>query len=438
MLALEGGARVVPEGAIAPWPPITDADRDAVLRALDASTPWHWPMRAVQDLEAAWAEFTGMRHALAANSGTAALHMCVAACGVEPGDEVLVPADTFLASASCVLQANAIPVFVDVDPVTYNLDPDRIEERVTERTRAIVAVDLNGLPADYDRLRAVARRHDLHVIEDGAQAHGATYKGRPVGALGDLASCSLNGSKCLSALAEGGLFTTDDDRWRDNAARVLMFGEELKGQSREYNARIMGWNYRLDPLEAAFARSQLQRLPEMSRVRSANGAHLSRALADVPGVRTPVVPEGSTHVYFFYPLLVEPEALGLDASEVPPAAFRRALKAALRAEGLAIDEWQLQPVPGQTLFQELRGYGRGCPWSCGHARPGVGYRPQEYPVALDICERRLVMGASFSSFGPPNGTGLMDLYAEAFHKVLVDHRAALVELARRDGGERGA
>jgi dTDP-4-amino-4,6-dideoxygalactose transaminase len=388
---------VVPEGAIAPWPPITDADRDAVLRALDASTPWHWPMRAVQDLEAAWAEFTGMRHALAANSGTAALHMCVAACGVEPGDEVLVPADTFLASASCVLQANAIPVFVDVDPVTYNLDPDRIEERVTERTRAIVAVDLNGLPADYDRLRAVARRHDLYVIEDGAQAHGATYKGRPVGALGDLASCSLNGSKCLSALAEGGLFTTDDDRWRDNAARVLMFGEELKGQSREYNARIMGWNYRLDPLEAAFARSQLQRLPEMSRVRSANGAHLSRALADVPGVRTPVVPEG-----------------------------------------LAIDEWQLQPVPGQTLFQELRGYGRGCPWSCGHARPGVGYRPQEYPVALDICERRLVMGASFSSFGPPNGTGLMDLYAEAFHKVLVDHRAALVELARRDGGERGA
>lgn len=427
MLAVNGGSRVVPEGAIAPWPSVTDEDREAVMNALDGATPWRWPVEPVQELEAAWAEYVGCKFAVACNSGTAALHMGVAACGIEPGDEVLVPADTFLASASCVLQANAIPVFVDVDPITYNIDPAKLEERITERTRAIVAVDLNGLPADYDALRKIANRHGLFIIEDGAQAHGATYKGRQVGSLGDVAGCSLNGSKCLSALGEGGLFTTDDERKRDYAERVLTFGEKLRDrQEREYDALIVGWNYRLDPLEAAFARSQLSRLPEMTERRRANGEHLTNALSEVPGIRTPAVPEGSTHVYFFYPLLVEPEQLGLDGVSIE--AFRIALKQALWAEGLPIMEWQRRPVPGQTLFREMVGYGGGCPWSC-QARPGIRYDPEEYPVTQDICRRRLVMGGSFSSFGPPNGIQLMDLYAEAFHKVLVEHRDDLVDLA---------
>jgi dTDP-4-amino-4,6-dideoxygalactose transaminase len=177
---------VVPPDAVAAWPQITDDDRAAVLRALDGATPWRWPMEPVQELEQAWAEWTGMPYVLAANSGTAALHMAIAACGVEPGDEVLVPADTFLASASCILQVNAIPVFVEVERDTFNVDPERVEERITSRTRAIVAVDLNGLPADYDRLRTLADLHGLALIEDGSQSHGATYGGRPVGALGDL------------------------------------------------------------------------------------------------------------------------------------------------------------------------------------------------------------------------------------------------------------
>lgn len=427
MLAINGGNRVVPDGAVAPWPPVTDEDRKAVMDALDRATPWRWPVEPVQELEAAWAEYVGCEFAVACNSGTAALHMCVAACGIEPGDEVLVPADTFLASATCVLQANAIPIFVDVDPVTYNLDPTKLEERITERTRAIVAVDLNGLPADYDALHGLADRHNLYVIEDGAQAHGATYKGKQVGSLGHMAGCSLNGSKCLSALGEGGLFTTNDERKRDYAERVVTFGERLRDRrEREYDALIVGWNYRLDPLGAAYARSQLRRLPEMSAWRSENGAHLTKHLAEIPGIRTPVVPEGRTHVYFFYPVLVEPEQLGLDSIQVE--AFRVALKHALRAEGLPIMEWQRRPVPGQTLFLEQIGYGRGCPWSC-HARPDIHYDPEEYPVAQDICRRRLVMGGSFSSFGPPNGAELMDLYAEAFHKVLIEHQDELVNLA---------
>ncbi|HID08025.1 MAG TPA: aminotransferase class I/II-fold pyridoxal phosphate-dependent enzyme, partial [Armatimonadetes bacterium] len=167
-LAIKGGPRVVPEGMIKPWPHITEEDKRAVMEALENASPWRYPFEEVAALEREWAEFVGVKHALACNSGTAALHLCVVACEVGPGDEVLVPADTFLASASCVLHSNGIPIFVDVHPKTYNIDPSKIEERITERTKAIVAVDLHGLPADYDEIRAIAHKHGLLVIEDGA------------------------------------------------------------------------------------------------------------------------------------------------------------------------------------------------------------------------------------------------------------------------------
>lgn len=436
MLAINGGSPAVQPGTVASWPIISDIDRQAVSRALDLATPWRWPIEPVAELEEAWTRFTGTRYALAANSGTAALHMCVAACDIEPGDEVLVPADTFMASASCVLQANAIPIFVDVDPATYNIDPAKVEERITSRTKAVIAVDLNGLPADYDALRKVTERHGLALIEDGAQSHGATYKDRQVGALGDVAGCSLNGSKPLSALGEGGLFSTNDERRRDYAARVLMFGEdEGRGRgSRDYNSRIMGWNYRMGLLEAAFASAQLTRLSDWSALRSANGNHLTKVLADLPGIRTPSVPEYATHVYFFYPLMVEPEAL--DAPNVSVEDFRVALRRAMAAEGVIMQEWQPRPVPAQIFFQEQRGYGRGCPWTCGYARPGIGYHPEEYPVAADICRRRLVLGQTFSSLAPPNDIALMDSYGAAFHKVLVDHRTDLYKLAKAEQSAR--
>jgi perosamine synthetase len=426
MLAVEGGHPVIPDGAVAPWPHVTDEDRRAVLRAMDRATPWHWPMETVQDLEHAWSEFIGVPYVLAANSGTGALHMAVVAAGVQPGDEVLVPADTFLATASCVLQANAIPIFVDTDYRTFNIDPDKIAEHITDRTRAIIAVDLNGLPADYQRLHAVADRYGLTLIEDAAQAHGATYRGRPAGALGVMSSASLNGSKCLSALGEGGLFATTDAEQFRLARRVLMFGEELPGQGRDYNARIMGWNYRIDVLAAAFARSQLNRLPQMTAARQSNGAALSKALEEIPGIRLPVVPNDRTHVYFLYTLLVQPEDLEVDISV---AAFRSAVEKAVAAEGLGIMRWQPQPIPGQTLFQEMRGYGKGCPWSCGHARVGHNYSSHDYPVAEEICRRRLILGQSFSSLGPPNTVKTMELFADTFRKVLVDERNALIKLA---------
>jgi hypothetical protein len=154
---------------------------------------------------------------------------------------------------------------------------------------------------------------------------------------------------------------------------------------------------------------------------------LTKFLSGIPGIRTPTIPYDATHVYFFYPLLVQPETIGADT--IPIAAFRDALIECLTAEGANTQRWQPRPLPAQTLFQQQRGYGRGCPWTCGHARPGIEYAGEAYPVATDICERRLVLGQSFSSLGPPNDVHLMHRYTNAFYKVLVEHRADLLTFA---------
>ncbi|MEU8392527.1 DegT/DnrJ/EryC1/StrS family aminotransferase [Micromonospora sp. NPDC048843] len=428
-LALDGGLPVLSESRkLAPWPQITDSDRAEVIRALDSASPWRWPFPIVSELEEAWSRQIGTTYALACNSGTAALHMAVAACGVEAGDEVIVPADSFLSTASCVLQANAIPIFVDVDKSTYNIDPLAMANRITDRTRAVIAVDLHGLPADYEGLRKTLEGSGIALIEDGSQAHGAEYRGRQVGALGDVSACSLNGSKNLSGLGEGGLLATNDMMRRNLAAQVMMFGEnesrELQG--RTYDVSIIGWNYRIDLLAAAFARSQLRRLGAASSQRSANGQLLTELLSDLDVLQLPLVPPDRTHVYFFYPLLLRCEAVGLPVSA--SVAFRDTVQKAVSAEGLTISAWQRRPLPLQDLFQSRRGFGGGCPWTCHQTSHQVSYLATEYPAAADICSRRLVIGQSMSSLGPPNGVLEMNLIAECLHKVLVENIDRIVAL----------
>ena len=427
-LAIKGGPKTVPDGMIKPWPWITEEDKQAVMRALENASPWRYPYEEITELERAWAEFVGVKHCLACNSGTASLHMCVAAAGVGAGDEVIVPAFTFLASASCVLHSNAIPIFVDIDPNTCCIDPSKIEERITDRTKAIIAVDIHGLPCDYDEIHEIAARHGLKVIEDGAQAHGATYKGRQVGALGHMAGCSLNGSKNLSALAEGGLFTTDDDHAAELAARVRMFGEVVRpGEPRKYNAYMMGWNYRTDPLQAAFARSQLRRLPEMMAAKQKNCEYLADRIKELPSINVQEVPPDRTHTYFFFVFRIQPYKDGID---VPVWAFRDAVSECLVAEGVPARRWQHFTVPEQSLFQFRDAYGKGCPWSCPFARPGITYDAAEYPEARRLVEEFLCIGHSTGGLNPPNGIELMQLYADGFEKVLVDHLDDVIEMAR--------
>ena len=247
-LAIHGGDRTVPEGFIQPWPEVTEADRQAVAEVLSVAN-----INEQQNIQAAglakeWAEYMGMKYCIPVNSGTAALHMCVAGLGIEPGDEVIVPAFTFWASAAGVLHHNAIPVFVDIDPRTFCIDVTKIEAAISERTRAIMPVHIHGLSADMDPILEIAEKHNLKVIEDVAQAHGAKYKGRLCGSMGHASGASTQRSKVLSSGSQGGLFMTDDENVNKLAGLLEYFGELVTpGRERaeqEYNAYGLGWMYR--------------------------------------------------------------------------------------------------------------------------------------------------------------------------------------------------
>ena len=429
-LALFGGTPVFPADRPLedPWPVVRPEDLAAVQRVFESGqfVGIHHP--EVEALEQEYAAFVGTQYALALGSGTASLHAAVAASGCQPGDEVIVPALTFLASASAVLHHLAIPVFVDIDPRTFNLDPARVEDAVGPRTRAILAVDLHGLPADYDALHVIARTHGLVVIDDAAHAMGAVYRGRNVGSLGDINGTSIMPAKQLATCGEGGLFSTDREEYLNRASMVRMFGEIVrKGQPRAYNAYTLGWNYRMNPIQAAFARCQLQRLGANARTFSANGARLADGMRSLPGLIPPYIPEGSTHVYHMFRFRVDPQAAGVD---VPAGRFARAVGDAMAVEGLPLRFYQNTPVPGQAMFQLREGFGGGIPWKL----PGVQdrrYDIEEYPVTLEVLEATRCIGRAGSSgpnyFGRPE---TIDLYLEGFRK-LWDDLPALERYARQ-------
>jgi len=225
-LAIEGGTPVLTRKDYRNWPMVGPDERQLVNEVLDAGIFAGRTAPQVAALEKEWAAYVGSKRCLTTCSGTAALHMALAATGVGPGDEVITSAFTFLASASCALHQNAIPVFVDIDPRTYCMDPDLLEAAITERTRAVIPVHIQGLPADLDPILQIARRHGLRVIEDACQAHGAVYKGRKVGTFGDVGTFSLNNYKNLCG-GEGGFFVTDSDELLEKGTLIRCFGDEI-------------------------------------------------------------------------------------------------------------------------------------------------------------------------------------------------------------------
>jgi perosamine synthetase len=411
-LAIDGGKPVVDAAEIKPWPILDERDRGAVLRVFENGYLCGPDAPEVTGLEAEWRDYVGREYCLTTNSGTAALHMALTALNIGPGDEVLVPSYTFLASASCVLHANAVPVFVDVDRQTCTMDPDDIEEKITERTRAIIPVHIHGLAADIDRIIKIARKHKLYVIEDACQAHGAEYRGKKVGSFGELAAFSLNSSKNLTG-GEGGLLVMDDDEYFMRAKMLRMFGDEIDDETklRKYNASILGYQYRNLEMPAALARAQLQRLDEYNDWRIANCTYLTERLRDIPGVHPPYVPDGYKHVYWMYVVEFYPEDAGID---VEPERFRVAVEKALFKEGVQVGQWQTMPVPAQDLFQTKKGHAAsGYPWNFTQEGKALVYRAEEYPNALDFCRRYTVV----AGIHPPNTRELMEKYAEAFEKV---------------------
>ena len=424
-LAIFGGKAVVPEGLERPsfpsevdsgqicsWPIITEEDIKAVTDVLKRGIIWGFHAPEVSELEKEWAEYNGVRYCAATNSGTSALHMAVAASGVEPGDEVITPSLSFLASATCILHHNAIPVFVDIDPVTFNIDPDKIEKKITRKTKAIMVVHLHGLCCDMDKINQIAQKHNLIVIEDAAQAHGAEYKGKKAGTIASMGAFSLQESKNLTC-GEGGLFITDDEDIFEKAIMVGRFGELVKrGIKRTYKASTLGWNYRIHEMAAALARSQLRRLDEYNARRRQNSEYLTEGLKAIKGLIPPYVPEGRTHIYHKYRVRLSPEELGLN---IEPGIFRDRIQQALLAEGVSVGPWQSIPVPEQKIFQEKKGYGKGCPWSCPHAAD-IEYNPEDYPETLKLLDSSFVI----HSILPTNGIELMKYIVEAFKKVFAN------------------
>ena len=301
----------------APWLP--DSARRYVLDCVD--TGWISSLgKYVPRFEAEFARFCDAGHAVATANGTVALHLALAVLGIGPGDEVLVPDLTFIATANAVRYTGATPVLVDVEAGTWGIDTEDARRKLTPRTRAIIPVHLYGQPVDLDPLLELARAHGLDVVEDAAEAHGARYKGRRVGALGRIGAFSFYGNKVFTT-GEGGAVVTDDPAL---AARASFLRDHAMDPQRRYFHTEVGFNYRMTNIQAALGCSQLEHADEILRRRRAIAAAYDAGLAGIPGLRPAVAAPGAEAVCWMYSVLVEPD-FGLD---------RDAVGAALRERGI--------------------------------------------------------------------------------------------------------
>ncbi len=339
--------------------------------------------------------------------------MCIAACGSLEGDEVIVPAYSWSSSATCVLLRNCIPVFVDIDWDTMNIDVGRIEAAITSKTKAILVVHLHGLAVDMHVVLDVARRHGLKVIEDVCQAHGARLQGRMAGTLGDCAAFSFNQHKNLCA-GEGGMFVTGDEEMLKTARRLWSFGEAATpAETRDYHVYSIGWMYRMNDLTAAFGRAQLTRLEMYLEWQERSVPLLTRRLREVPYLILPTEPAGHEHTWYNYVIRLDVEAMGhADTAR----AWRDRIVRALVAEGVQASVWQRCILPAMAAFQTKNAYGHGTPWSSPHARP-VNYDLTQYPVAQRHCETHICLGETIRF---PNGSDVIELIATGFRKVMTN------------------
>lgn len=405
-LALFGGAPTVTEPTDFVWPPITPADVRAVTALLERGELSYYGREGeVEALENDFGAYIGVPYTLACSSGTAALHSAFFGLGLEAGDEVIAPTFTFLSTVMPLFVVNAVPVLVDCEPDTGNIDPAVIEAAVTPRTRAVVIVHINGHACDMAPIVDICRRRNLRLVEDASHAHGAMWNDVRVGSFGDVSVFSLQGAK-LTAAGQGGLMLTADREIFERAVllghfRNRSFDDVTSDEYRAFGTTGYGLNYRMHPLAAALARRQFEDLDAYIDGREANLGLLSEGLATVAGVDPPARrPYATRHPWFNYKPLYDAEALdGLDR-----AMFIRALQ----AEGVPVGDSTSVPLHCEHLFQvgddRSRTYGR-------HAHRRI-YAAGDLPNSEAYAERAL----RIPTYTEPR-TRLISQIVDAFDKV---------------------
>jgi perosamine synthetase len=415
-LALAGGPPAVPRSprSLRRWPDITDDDRRAVAAVLDRDI-WGIHAREVTMLEDEFAEYCGASYCVAVPTGTAAVRCAVVAAGVRRGDEVIVPAFSYVASALPVVLGGADVVFCDIDPSTYCIDVEKAEKLITPRTRAIMAVHIHGLVTDMSRLEALAERHGLALICDAAQAAGATEHGRTAGTFGRASSFSLNGQKPWQA-GEGGLITCDDEDVHTAIQRFACLGEDRPrdlepGLVRASWSRWVGDQFRMNEMTAALARSQLRRLDEYLACARENAGILAQ-LADLPGVTPAFQPDGSESSHYRFRVRLDPAAHG--RGDRSPVEFRDRVLYALQREGVPVDTWQLHPLPAHPVFRrdDYEPYRPG-----REDDPLRSWHFELYPEAVALLDNSITVGADPFPLHVQSAE-TMRLCVTAFEKVI--------------------
>ena len=406
-LAAHGGpAMIDKQSRRTRFPVITKEDVFNVLLAQRMT-----PEKVVADFADAYQEYVGANHVLPTASGTSSLHLALVGAGVQPGDEVIVPAFTFIATAQAVVAAQAIPVFADIDPRTYCLDPAAAAAAITARTRAIMPVHVHGLPADVPSLRRLCDQHMLALVEDASHAHSARIGDSVAGSLGDAAGQSLMADKNLPLGGEGG---------------IAFFATEAAHQRAVDYLERHGIDYGMSWVAAAFGTSQLRRLPYYDEVRARNAALLDEALAETGLFAPPHVPDGYVHAYNMYRVSLHPENVGLE--DLPVHAVKEAVHELLVAEGVPAREWQNAPIPCHLPFRHRAGFGGGYPFTLN---PGAvrDHEPADFPVTLAMLESTLVLCRELRS---PVEYERALRYADAFAKVARRPDAIRALVAGRD------
>jgi dTDP-4-amino-4,6-dideoxygalactose transaminase len=404
MLALFGGKPLRTRPFTA-WPLFGKPEEERLLRTLRSGQWGKLEGPEVAEFEKRFAAMHGCKHGIGVVNGTVSLRIALLAAGIRAGDEVIVPPYTFFSTASAVVEANAVPVFADIDLNTFNLDPGAVKAAVTERTRAIIPVHFAGQTADMDAIMGIADAHRLTVIEDAAHAHGASHKRRPAGSIGHLGSFSFQSSKNLTA-GEGGIIITNDEALAEACRSMHNCGRVSGGIWYEHH--VISGNYRLGEFQGAVLNCQLDRLEEQTRTRDRNGQYLASRLAALPGLHPQARPPDCTrHSYHLFMLRMDPAEFG---------APREAVLRALEAEGIPTSAGYGFSLPDQPMFRE-KAFG---PYLPGFSA-SMDYSTARCPNSDLICREQCLWLGHNLLLGPRAD---VDDIAAAFEKVH-EHRNAL-------------